>query len=359
MAGGPKADGNQTEKFSKSFGPVRVIENMDLTIGDSEMIALLGPSGCGKTTTLYAVCGIHRVTSGRIWFGDKDVTDLPPQQKNVGVVFQSFALYPHLSVFENIAFPLRIRKDSTADIERSVQEIAGILHMEELLGPPARPALGRPAAAGRLGPRPGAPAGRSVDGRPLANLDAGLRLEMRSEIRRIQRENGCTSILVTHDQVEAMSMCDRIALMNEGKIQQIGTPDEMYQQPQNRFVAGFIGNPPISFCDGVIQDNRFVTEGLDFDLPDRFEAAPEAAGRKVTIGVRPEFLRPEFTVPIEGEITFVESQGREVLYDLTLASGKMFRSIQGGGRKFELGEKVHWGIDADAIFFFDERGSRI
>ena len=347
------------KKFSKSFGPVRVIENMDLTIGDSEMIALLGPSGCGKTTTLYAVCGIHRVTSGRIWFGDKDVTDLPPQQKNVGVVFQSFALYPHLSVFENIAFPLRIRKDSTADIERSVQEIAGILHMEELLDRrPGQLSGGqqqRVALARALVRRPDV----LLMDEPLANLDAGLRLEMRSEIRRIQRENGCTSILVTHDQVEAMSMCDRIALMNEGKIQQIGTPDEMYQQPQNRFVAGFIGNPPISFCDGVIQDNRFVTEGLDFDLPDRFEAALEAAGRKVTIGVRPEFLRPEFTVPIEGEITFVESQGREVLYDLTLASGKMFRSIQGGGRKFELGEKVRWGIDADAIFFFDERGSRI
>jgi inositol-phosphate transport system ATP-binding protein len=347
------------DKFSKSFGPVRVIEDMDLTIGDCEMIALLGPSGCGKTTTLYAVCGIHRVTSGRIWFGDKDVTALPPQKKNVGVVFQSFALYPHLSVYENIAFPLRIRKDSAADIEHSVKEVAGILHMDELLDRrPGQLSGGqqqRVALARALVRKPDV----LLMDEPLANLDAGLRLEMRSEIRRIQQESGCTSILVTHDQVEAMSMCDRIALMNEGKIQQIGTPDEMYQQPRNRFVAGFIGNPPISFCDGVIQDNRFVTEGLEFEIPDRLEAASMTAGQKVTIGVRPEYLRPEFAAAIEGEITFVESQGREVLYDLTLAGGKVFRSIQGGGPKFKLGENVRWGIDIGAVFFFDGQGNRI
>jgi inositol-phosphate transport system ATP-binding protein len=347
------------EKFSKSFGPIRVIEDMDLTIGDCEMIALLGPSGCGKTTTLYAVCGIHRVTSGRIWFGDTDVTALPPQKKNVGVVFQSFALYPHLSVYENIAFPLRIRKDSAADIERSVKEVAGILHMEELLDRrPGQLSGGqqqRVALARALVRKPDV----LLMDEPLANLDAGLRLEMRSEIRRIQQESGCTSILVTHDQVEAMSMCDRIALMNEGKIQQIGTPDEMYQQPRNRFVAGFIGNPPISFCDGVIQDNRFVTEGLEFELPDRLQGASMTAGQKVTIGVRPEYVRPEFAATIEGEITFVESQGREVLYDLTLAGGKVVRSIQGGGRKFKLGENVRWGIDTRAMFFFDGQGNRI
>ncbi len=221
------------EKFSKSFGLVKVIEDLDLTIGDCEMIALLGPSGCGKTTTLYAVCGIHRVTSGRIWFGDKDVTALPPQKKNVGVVFQSFALYPHLSVFENIAFPLRIRKEGSADVERMVKEVAGILHMEALLDRrPSQLSGGqqqRVALARALVREPDV----LLMDEPLANLDAGLRLEMRSEIRKIQRETGCTSILVTHDQVEAMSMCDRIALMNNGKIQQIGTPDEMYHQPQN------------------------------------------------------------------------------------------------------------------------------
>ncbi len=347
------------EKFSKSFGPVVVIEDMDLTIGDCEMIALLGPSGCGKTTTLYAVCGIHRVTSGRIWFGDKDVTALPPQEKNVGVVFQSFALYPHLNIYENIAFPLRIRKEANADIERKVKEMAGILHMEALLDRrPGQLSGGqqqRVALARALVRKPDV----LLMDEPLANLDAGLRLEMRSEIRKIQRETGCTSILVTHDQVEAMSMCDRIALMNEGRIQQIGSPDEMYHRPENKFVAGFIGNPPVSFADGKIEDGHFVSQGLRFQLPDRIKGGSVTAGQTITIGVRPEYLQPDFAAPVEGEITFVESQGREILYDLTLEGGQVFRSIQSGQQVCKLGDRIRWGIDADAIFFFDEAGNRI
>ena len=347
------------EKFCKSFGPVKVIEDMDLTIGDCEMIALLGPSGCGKTTTLYAVCGIHRVTSGRIWFGDKDVTALPPQEKNVGVVFQSFALYPHLIVYENIAFPLRIRKESNAEIERKVNEVAGVLHMEELLDRrPGQLSGGqqqRVALARALVRRPDV----LLMDEPLANLDAGLRLEMRSEIRRIQRETGCTSILVTHDQVEAMSMCDRIALMNDGKIQQIGSPDDMYHRPKNKFIAGFIGNPPISFADGKVEDGCFVSQGLRFELPDRIKGASVTAGQNITVGVRPEYLHPDLATPIEGEITFIESQGREILYDLTLAGGQVFRSIQTGEQICKPGDRIRWGIDADAVFFFDEQGNRI
>jgi inositol-phosphate transport system ATP-binding protein len=347
------------EKFCKSFGPVKVIEDLDLTIGDCEMIALLGPSGCGKTTTLYAVCGIHRVTSGRIWFGDRDVTSLPPQEKNVGVVFQSFALYPHLTIFENIAFPLRIRKVTSPNIERRVKEIAGILHMEKLLdrrpgqlsgGQQQRVALARALVRN--------PDVLLMD-EPLANLDAGLRLEMRSEIRRMQQENGCTSILVTHDQVEAMSMCDRIALMNEGKIQQVGTPDEMYHHPQTRFVAGFIGNPPISFTDGQVEDGHFVAPGLRFELPDRIKASSVKAGQNITLGVRPEYLQPGFATPIEGEISFVESQGRETLYDLILPGGQVFRSIQSGEQTGKLGEQIRWGIDVASVFFFDQQGARI
>lgn len=347
------------EKFSKSFGPVNVIEDMDLNIGDCEMIALLGPSGCGKTTTLYAICGIHRVTSGRILFGDKDVTLLSPQKKNVGVVFQSFALYPHLSIFENIAFPLRIRKESNTNVERMVKEMAGILHMEALLDRrPGQLSGGqqqRVALARALVRKPDI----LLMDEPLANLDAGLRLEMRSEIRRIQRETGCTSILVTHDQVEAMSMCDRIALMNKGKIQQIGTSDEMYHQPLNRFVAGFIGNPPISFADGTIEDGHFVSSGLRFELPDRIKGASVTAGQNISVGVRPEYLQPDFALPIEGEVTFIENQGREVLYDLKLAGGQLFRSIQSGRQICKLGDRIRWGVDADAVLFFDEQGNRI
>lgn len=347
------------DKFSKSFGQVKVIEDLDLVVGDGEMIALLGPSGCGKTTTLYSICGIHKVSGGRIWFGDRDVTALPPQEKNVGVVFQSFALYPHLSVYENIAFPLRIRKDSNAAIKEKVSSIADTLHMEELLerrpGQLSGGQQQRVALARALVRRPDI----LLMDEPLANLDAGLRLEMRSEIRRIQQESGCTSILVTHDQVEAMSMCDRIALMNKGVIQQIGTPDEMYQRPQNKFIASFIGNPPISFADGTIEDGRFVCESLSFELPDGIKNKAISAGQKVCVGVRPEHLQPEYAIPIEGEISFVESQGREVLYDIKLTGGQMFRSIQSGERVGNQGDAIKWGIDPELVLFFDDQGDRI
>ena len=274
-------------------------------------------------------------------------------------MFQSFALYPHLSVFENIAFPLRIRKETAADIKNKVREVAGVLHMEDLLerrpGQLSGGQQQRVALARALVRRPDV----LLMDEPLANLDAGLRLEMRSEIRRIQQESGCTSILVTHDQVEAMSMCDRIALMNEGKIQQIGTPDEMYHQPRNEFVAGFIGNPPISFYSGLVEDGRFVAESLAFDLPDRVGKALSATGRNVTVGIRPEYFQPNFATPVEGKISFVETQGREVLYDVALSDGHVMRSIQTGRPTFNLGDSVRWGIDLGAALFFDGGGNRI
>ena len=154
-------------------------------------------------------------------------------------------------------------------------------------------------------------------------------------------------------------MCDRIALMNEGKIQQIGAPDEMYHQPQNRFVAGFIGNPPISFADGTIEDGCFVTQGLRFELPDSIKGASVTTGQNITLGVRPEYLQPGLPTPIEGEITFIESQGREVLHDLTLPGGLVFRSIQSGKKACTIGDRIRWGIDTDAVFFFDNQGDRI
>ena len=154
-------------------------------------------------------------------------------------------------------------------------------------------------------------------------------------------------------------MSDRIAIMDDGRILQIGTPDEMYHRPKNQFVAGFIGNPPISFCPGAVQDNRFVTDGLDFDLPERVRNVAGAAGSKVTIGIRPENLQPDSATPVEGKISFVESQGREVLYDLTLSGGKILRSIQSGTQNYKLGDQVRWGFDANAVFFFDQDGNRI
>ncbi|MGQ4807846.1 Maltose/maltodextrin import ATP-binding protein MalK [Candidatus Entotheonellaceae bacterium PAL068K] len=347
------------QQLCKSFGSVRVIEDLDLQIGDGQMVALLGPSGCGKTTTLFSICGIHKITSGRILFGDRDVTALPPQERNVGVVFQSFALYPHLNIYDNIAFPLRIRKDGKAAIDRNVKQVAEILHIEALLerrpGQLSGGQQQRVALARALVRRPDV----LLMDEPLANLDAHLRLEMRSEIRRIQQETGCSAILVTHDQVEAMSMCDAIALMHRGRIQQVGTPTEMYHQPKTQFVASFIGNPPMTFYTGVIQARHFVANGFRFDVPEPIHKAVKIAGQPITIGVRPESIQPDLTTPIEGRIAFVETQGRETLYDFTLSDGMIFRSIQTGQQRFHLGDHVRWGVDTTAVLFFDETGKRL
>ncbi len=345
------------EQVCKSFGQSLVIDNMDLEVPDGEMMALLGPSGCGKTTTLLAICGIHRISSGKIKFGEKIVNDLAPQERNIGVVFQSYALYPHLNAYENIAFPLRIRKENNAEIDRKVKDIVGILRIEDLLerlpsqlsgGERQRAALARALVRN--------PDVLLLD-EPLANLDAALRLEMRSEIRRIQQAAGCTAILVTHDQVEAMSMCDRIALMNNGKIQQIGTPMEMYHQPKTKFVAGFIGNPPISFLKGVNEGNHFKSEGIIFQIPSKIKNIDQFNQKEMLVGIRPEYIQPEFEQKIKGEITFVEIQGREVLYNISLSESNIVRSIQAGKQRYQLGEQIEWGMDTKAILFFDENGN--
>ncbi len=335
--------------FTKRFDGVAVIEDMTLSVKTGEMLALLGPSGCGKSTTLFAICGIHRIDSGQLKFGGRDVAHLPSQGgRNVGVVFQNYALYPHMSVFENIAFPLKVQKVDTAEIRRRVQEMAELVHIETLLERrPAQLSGGqqqRVALARALVRKPDV----LLLDEPLANLDAKLRLEMRSEIRRIQQETGLTAILVTHDQVEAMSMCDRIALMNEGKIAQIDTPPtEMYRNPQDRFVAGgFLGNPPISFVDTS-------------DLPGY--APPPAGGHEV--GLRPpEHVGPQFGTGLKGTVAFVETQGREDLFDIRLPSGKLVRSIQsaGAGGLTLGGQEVDWGgFNAAEALVFDMQGARV
>ncbi|WP_309083425.1 ABC transporter ATP-binding protein [Chelativorans sp.] len=347
------------DHFSKSFGSVRVIDDMTLEIKDGEMLALLGPSGCGKSTTLFAICGIHKVTSGRILFGDRDVTNVSSQERNVGVVFQSYALYPHMTVRENIAFPLRIRSLPEAEIKRLVNEMAGLVHIGSLLDRrPAELSGGqqqRVALARALVRRPNV----LLLDEPLANLDAKLRLEMRSEIRRIQLETGITAILVTHDQVEAMSMCDRIAIMNNGQIIQIATPQEMYRNPRTAFVAGFLGNPPIAFIDAVARDGMLAVENADIRLPIPREADRVPEGTPVVVGIRPENLGTEGDAAIRGRVSFIETQGRENLYDITLANGKVLRSIQRVRDDVSLHDEVEWRVRSDQLFLFAQNGERL
>ncbi|ARO33846.1 sugar ABC transporter ATP-binding protein (plasmid) [Rhizobium sp. NXC14] len=346
------------DNFSKSFGSTKVIENMQLEVAGGEMLALLGPSGCGKSTTLFAVCGIHRPTGGRILFGDRDVTDLPSQARNVGVVFQSYALYPHMTVAENIGFPLKVKGAPAAEIRKEVDRIAALVHIGNLMSRrPAELSGGqqqRVALARALIRKPDV----LLLDEPLANLDAKLRLEMRSEIRRLQRETGITAILVTHDQVEAMSMCDRIAIMKEGEIVQIATPAEMYNDPRTAFVAGFLGNPPITFLRGVMENGAFAIPESEIrvSLPDAIGAAE---GSKLMLGVRPEHFTPAGDITVTGKITFAETQGRENLYDVRLAGGPLLRSIQPARNDIHVGDDVAWGIDSRGVFVFDENGTRL
>tara|TARA_R110002020_G_scaffold296203_3_gene511806 strand:- start:1766 stop:2824 length:1059 start_codon:yes stop_codon:yes gene_type:complete len=345
--------------FTKRFDDLTVIDKMNLTVRDGEMLALLGPSGCGKSTTLFAICGIHRVNGGQILFGDRDVSELPSQKRNVGVVFQSYALYPHMTAYENIAFPLRVRKDKAEDIDRAVRDIAALTHIEPLLERrPSQLSGGqqqRVALARALIRKPDV----LLLDEPLANLDAKLRLEMRSEIRRIQLETGITAILVTHDQVEAMSMCDRIAIMDHGRIVQIDTPTDMYRSPNSQFVAGFLGNPPIAFVPGTAREDGFSFDGAagQFAFPAQVAAPP--SGTAITLGIRPEDFSPQGELKLSGKVAFIETQGRENLYDVALPSGAILRSIQPVRHDIGVGDAVHWGIHADKMMVFGADGSRL
>ncbi|WP_172292147.1 ABC transporter ATP-binding protein [Pseudoruegeria sp. HB172150] len=351
----------QLENFTKAFDGVPVIEDMNLQVEDGEMLALLGPSGCGKSTTLFAIAGIYRADGGRILFGERDMSNLPSQRRNVGVVFQNYALYPHMSVQENIAFPLTVGKNRMrkADTVRPVREIAELIHIEELLArKPAQLSGGqqqRVALARALVRRPDV----LLLDEPLANLDAKLRLEMRSEIRRIQRETGITAILVTHDQVEAMSMCDRVAIMNKGEILQIAPPTEMYRSPVSRFVAGFLGNPPIVFLDGHVTGECGFTmeQGLSLPLPQRLRGL--SSGQSLTLGVRPEHFGTSGAAVASGKVTFVEPQGRETLFDVETAPGVVLRSIQPARQDVGIGDTVSWPVDAEHLLAFDAAGTRL
>ncbi len=341
--------------FTKRFGTSTVIDDLSLSVASGEMVALLGPSGCGKSTTLFAICGIHRMDAGRLHFGTNDVTDLPAQKRPVGVVFQNYALYPHMTAAQNIGFPLRVQRLSKTKIEAKVRAIAELVQIGMLLDrKPAQLSGGQQQRVALARALVRQPEILLLD-EPLANLDAKLRLEMRSEIRRIQRETGITAILVTHDQVEAMSMCDRIVLMDKGQIVQQGTPAQMYDRPVNRFVAGFLGNPPISFLPAVAHaDSLDLPGGAVLAKPGELSVLGA-----VTLGIRPENFGPQHGNGIEGLIMAVEPQGREDMFDVKLSGGAQLRAILPAHSGFALGQSVNWGVDASRIMAFDDKGIRL
>ena len=349
--------------LTKRWGNVTGADNISLDIQNGEFVAFLGPSGCGKTTTLLMVAGIYKPSAGEIRFDDRVVNQIAPKDRNIGMVFQSYALYPHMSVRQNIGYPLKLKKTPTAETEQRVQRVADMMGIGQLLdrrpaqlsgGQQQRVALGRALVK--------EPSLLLFD-EPLSNLDARLRLTMRSEIKRLQLDLGITSIYVTHDQVEAMTMADRIAVMQEGKLQAYAPPTELYERPRTVFIAGFVGNPPMNLFDAQIvqEGNRYLVrrQGFEMELP------PDRGGRavnngRVVVGIRPENITllqhggEEPDAGTTGEVFVVEPLGRDNLVDVRIEDLHLF-VLADPSQPLQIGDPVRLQFDGDKVQLFDQQ----
>jgi multiple sugar transport system ATP-binding protein len=346
------------DHVNKSFGDVHVVKDMSLAINDGEFMVLVGPSGCGKTTSLRMIAGLEEITSGELKFGDRVVNDVPPKDRDIAMVFQSYALYPHMTVRDNMAFGLKLRKLPKADIEKRVNEAAGILSLDKLLdrkpkelsgGQRQRVALGRAIVR--------EPAVFLMD-EPLSNLDAKLRVQTRAEIARLHQRMGTTFVYVTHDQVEAMTMGTRIAVMSDGVLMQVGSPQTLYDTPANRFVAGFIGSPAMNFVEVTASDGKLTgPEGWVADLPARLKnAVGSANGRKLLAGFRPEHLELREaegeTVTIPGRAEVVEYLGNEELLHVT-ALGQDIVAIVDSDNRVKPGDVLQLLLPYSKLHLFE------
>ncbi|MFM9108907.1 MAG: ABC transporter ATP-binding protein [Chloroflexota bacterium] len=345
----------------KRFGGVSAVDHLDLAVADGEMLVLLGPSGCGKTTSLRMLAGLESITSGEIRIGGAVVNDLPPRARDIAMVFQSYALYSHLTVYENLAYPLRVRKLGKAEIDRRVREVAAVVQIGELLDRKPRALSG--------GQRQRVALGRAIIRRPsvflmdepLSNLDAKLRLHTRGELKRFQRELATTTIYVTHDQAEAMTLADRVAIMNQGVLQQVGPPKAVYDNPANIFVAGFLGSPPMNLLAGEAVagvDGPAIQAGsVRIPLAGRLAPALAAAGSPgaITLGVRPEDLVvvPHGTAgAVDGEVFVVEDLGNERLVTLDFG-GQYAVARTAADFPAEMGQRLAARFDPARAHLFD------
>lgn len=346
----------------KWFGSNQVIKDMNLEIADGEFIVMLGQSGCGKTTTLRAIAGLETIDEGDILIDGKAVQHLKCSDRDIAMVFQSFSLYPHMSVYENIAFPLRATGLSKTDIDKSVREVAGVLRITDLLqrkpsalsgGDMQRVAIGRALVR--------QPKAMLMD-EPIGALDAKLREEMRAEIKRLHVKQGSTTVYVTHDQVEAMSLADRIVIMHEGVLQQVGTPEEVYAHPENLFVAQFVGSPVMNIAEASVSDEggtvrvRIDPKDAGFEFPRELVTRLNGhASGGLSVGIRPEGVlvsheaAPGY-VPLEAHI--IEPLGSHDIVDLQVGES-MIRARTPSGFVPKVGEKVHARIDPAQAHFFD------
>ena len=311
---------------AKSFGEVQALAEVDLTVADGEFLALLGPSGCGKTTLLRIIAGLETQTKGRVLIGDRDVSGLPPRKRGLAMVFQNYAVFPHITVFENVAFGLRMARADKARVQAQVEKAASLLHIENLLQRyPAQLSGGqrqRVAVARALAVEPAV----LLMDEPLSNLDALLRLEMRAELKAVLAGAGTTTIYVTHDQTEAMGLADRIAVLHAGRIEQIGSPSDIYDRPRTRFVGGFVGSPPMNFLELPVRSGEVDLGGLILPVP-------AGAGDAVVLGLRGEdvALAGEAEPGFAFSLKVAELLGPQILLTGTAGAGQPMRAVLPAG----------------------------
>lgn len=335
--------GIEVQAIAKSFGGHQALKQVSLSVADQEFVVLLGPSGCGKTTLLRIIAGLESQTSGRVLIGGRDVSDLPPRKRRLAMVFQNYAVFPHLSVFENIAFGLRLQKLEAGEIKRRVIAAAETMHIEMLLerypGAMSGGQRQRVAVARALAVEPEV----LLMDEPLSNLDALLRLEMRAELKGLLQRSRTTTIYVTHDQVEAMSLADRIAVMHGGRIVQYDRPMAVYQQPANRFVGGFIGNPPMNFIPVRAEEGRVRLGSAEL-------SGPIGSGERL-LGIRPEDLEPaEQGIP--AEVAIVEPLGPHLLVTARI-EGHPVRVTVPTDLALRPGDHIHLKARAERVCWLD------
>ncbi len=352
------------KSLNKKYDEVHAVKDVNLHIRDKEFMVLVGPSGCGKSTTLRMVAGLEEITGGEIVIGDRVVNDLPPKDRDIAMVFQNYALYPHMTVYDNMAFGLKMRKFPKAEIAKRVQDAAEILGIQELLRRKPRQLSG--------GQRQRVAVGRAIVrhpqvflfDEPLSNLDAKLRVQMRVELKRLHDRLETTAIYVTHDQVEAMTLGDRVVVMKDGWIQQVGEPMELYGKPANRFVAGFIGSPAMNFADVTINETNgtLVAEAAGFRIhvpPAQNGSLKPYKGQRVTLGVRPEDLHvaaggdsPQHT--IDAVVDVVEPLGAEILLDVKSGTNTLVARVEPTVRA-KVHENVRLAMNPERLHFFDTK----
>jgi multiple sugar transport system ATP-binding protein len=362
------------KNLTKKYGSTIANKDVSLQVKDKEFFVFLGPSGCGKTTTLFAIAGLIKIDAGEIWIGDELVTSAekgvhkPPQQRGIAMVFQDYAIYPHMNVFDNIAFPLKISNINKQEIEQRVKKTAELLGIAQLLDRKPRQLSGgqrQRVALGRAMVRK--PKVFLMD-EPLANLDAKLRVQMRTELKKLQLELGVTTIYVTHDQVEAMTMADRIMVQKEGVIEQIGTPDELYNHPSNLFVAGFIGSPEMNFVDCTLvkekKELRLDAKEFEVTLPAKISSKLESyVDTEIVMGIRPEEIYESKSSKgttldnvIRMTIDLIEPVGPYLL--LHLKAGRIPLAATVKDINAKAGQEVIMEIDADKIHLFDKETTK-